>query len=175
MPSRKAKRPVYSTALLFGEGEHDTIFLRHLVASYCRRGQSAKITVRKGRGSAADSVVDDARRVPGDYNRRLVKLDNDKPKKEIAAAFRLAKEHNISLAFSTPCLEGLLLSILDSAGDYRNRESEWCKRKLERENIVASKRGSRAHLQKIFTKRKMNAARKRIPELDKLIKFIEKS
>ena len=65
---------------MFGEGFNDGIFLKHLKKLYSFNAGVA-ITVKKGKGGDAKNIVIDAIKIPGAFDRKVVVLDNDKPKK----------------------------------------------------------------------------------------------
>jgi hypothetical protein len=72
------------------------------------------VKVRRGKGGDAVSVVVDAINTPGSFDRRIVVLDNDKPKSEMEKARREARIKNVELIENNPCLEAFLLSILNN-------------------------------------------------------------
>lgn len=169
------RRVVRSTALLFGEGRDDRIFLAHLVSVYAA-GQDPlrpKITTKKGRGGSADGVVEDAHKVPGSYTRKLVKLDKDRPQGEIDEAIRIAGRRHIQLVFSVPCLEGTLLHILEPRSNYSGRSSQDCKQIFEATYISTANRGKLSEYVRQFPKEVLDEARRRVSELDELICYIE--
>lgn len=170
-----AHRIVRDTALIFGEGRDDRIFLAYLVHIYASGHNSTrpKITVRKGRGGSADGVIEDARKVPGSFSRKLVKLDQDRPQDEIDEAVRIARRHKIQIAFSVPCLEGTFLNILEPNDDHSGESSETCKRSFESRYISHSNRGKMAEYTRVFPKAILDEARRRIPVLDEIITYIE--
>ncbi|MCD4694225.1 hypothetical protein K8R62_02600, partial [bacterium] len=131
-PYKIKRRHANKTLLIFGEGMNEQMFLKHLKKLYCCDTNVA-ITVKKGRGGNSANIVIDASRVPGGFDRRVVVLDNDKPKGEIEKARSIAKSKGIELIENTPCLEHLLLSILDSSKASDN--SSKCKKIFESEYI----------------------------------------
>jgi len=175
MPNRKTNRVVRATALLFGEGRDDRMFLAYLVSIYAA-GQDLrrpKISTKKGRGGSADGVVQDAHKLPGSYSRKLVKLDKDRPQEEIDEATRIAQRHKIQIVFSMPCIEGTLLNILEPGTNYANKSSQTCKRTFESRYISTANRGKMSEYVRWFTKDLLDEARQRVPELNELITYIE--
>jgi hypothetical protein len=132
----------------------DRIFLAYLVYVYASGHDSTrpKITVRKGRGGSANGVVGDAHRVPGSFNRKLIKLDRDRPQAEIDEAVRITQRHRMQIVFSVPCLEGMLLSILEPNNDYSRESSDTCKRSFESRYISHANRGKMAEYSRTFPK-----------------------
>jgi len=140
-PYKKKKRQANRTLLVFGEGLGEKMFLRHLKKLY-----------------NFNSGV------------RIVVLDNDKPK-EMIKARQEAKKRKIKLIENTPCLESLLLSIVDKKPI--EKESSWCKKRFELKYIEKKKRGESDEYDKLFSKKLLNARRLKIIELNKLILIME--
>jgi hypothetical protein len=173
---RTNTRKVRATALVYTEGEHELVFTRHLVSLYGSGKQyGTKFTVKKGRGGDAVSIVEDALKVPGSFKRILVKLDNDRSQDELRQAIELDSKHKkVQIIFSTPCLEGMLLSILEPTKNFSKKKSPHCKRYFEANYISSDKRTSSQPYKKLFTHKLLQDARKRVPELDDIIKFVER-
>lgn len=174
MDSGRAKRirTVSSTALVYCEGVHDLTFLRHLIKLYTReRTVTTKFRTKQGKGGSPDTLVIEALNTPGDFDRRLVKADRDRDPAEIERAESLAAEHSAVVVWSIPCLEALLLSVIDG-GDYSGRQSKDCKDMFESTHIKAEKRTDGQAYTRIYTLEVLEAARQRLPELDQLVGFI---
>jgi hypothetical protein len=170
------QRAIRPTALLFCEGAHDLAFVRHMVSLYQPRGSgTTNIRTKQGHGGAVHKLVENALAVPGDYDRILVKLDSDRGEgnpAELQKAELLAARNAIILNFSYPCLDALLLAILDPNRDYTNWRSATCKKKFEKEYIAPERRTSSLSYGGHFTREVLEEARTRIAELDTLIRFI---
>ncbi|MEK7118197.1 MAG: hypothetical protein AAB869_01160, partial [Patescibacteria group bacterium] len=87
---------------MYGEGFGEEVFLKHLRALYSRDSGVA-VTVRYGRGGTAVDVILNAVREPGDFDRKIVVLDNDKGSEEMNTARAEAKQRGIELIENTPC------------------------------------------------------------------------
>jgi hypothetical protein len=61
---------------VFGEGLCEEVFLKHLKKLYSYNSNVA-ITVRRGKGGTPADVVIDSDKIPGDYETRVVVVDND--------------------------------------------------------------------------------------------------
>ena len=85
-PPRKAKK----TILFYGEGSAEEVFLKHLRKVYARNSGVA-VTIRNGQGGTADGIVEKASCYFGAFGKRIVLLDNDKPKAEMERARRIGK------------------------------------------------------------------------------------
>ena len=146
------------------------MFLKHLKNLYSYKSNVA-ITVKKGKGGDARSIVVDADRTPGAFDRKIVILDNDKTKTEMAKAMQEAKSRNIELVENTPCLEFLLLSIIDKKPSEEN--SNWHKGEFESKYLDKKKRGEPSEYIKLFPKKLLDAKRLKISELNKLVLIME--
>jgi hypothetical protein len=165
-------RNVSSTALIYCEGAHDLAFLRYLILTYtAARVTKTKFRTKQGKGGSPDTLMVEAIHTPGAFDRKLVKVDKDRTSEEIERAETLAVQYSIVIVWSMPCLEALLLSVIDGK-DYSDKKSKSCKQIFEAKHIRASRRTDRREYAKIYTFEVLEDARKRLPELDALIKFI---
>ena len=101
------------TVLLVCEGKTEKAFLQHLKSLYITRGSGVAVKIISAGGKGPEYIVDYAikrsHRIASDRIRVL--MDTDIP---ITAAVRSkAAQHNVQLVESSPCLEGLLLKILN--------------------------------------------------------------
>jgi hypothetical protein len=157
--------------LFYGEGQAEEIFLKHIRKLY-GYGTGIVITVRRGKGGAPSEVVRNILRCPGDYDKKIVMVDNDKSVGEMEEAREIAKERGVHLIENTPCLEAFLLNILEG-GNLKNRLSSDCKRKFESKYINKEQRMESRRYEKIFTKRLLDIKRKKVENLDRLISLME--
>ncbi len=169
-PYKKKRRQANKTLLVFGEGLGEEIFLKYLKSLYSYKSNVA-ITIRKGRGGNAQGIIIDADRTPGAFDKKIVVLDNDKAKIEMIKARQEAKNRNIEIIENTPCLEFLLIMILNKKPVGKN--SCWCKEEFESKHLDRKKRGELSEYVKLFPKKLLDAKRLRILELDKLILIME--
>ena len=150
IPIKKKKRQASKTLLVFGEGFNEEMFLKHLRALYSYESNVA-ITVKKGKGGDAQNIIIDADKILGSYDRKIVVLDNDKSKVEMLKARKEAQDRNIELIENTPCLESLLLSILEKKPS--GKTSAWCKSEFEEKYLDQKKRGEPNEYIKLFPKK----------------------
>lgn len=169
-PYKKKKRQASKTLLVFGEGFNEEMFLKHLRSLYSYKSNVA-ITVKKGKGGDAQNIVIDADKTLGSYDRKIVILDNDKSKPEMLKARQEAKNRNIELIENTPCLEYLLVSILDKKPS--GKASAWCKGEFEGKYLDKKKRGEPSEYAKLFPKKLLDIKRSKILELNKLVSIME--
>ena len=107
------KRTVQTTVLVVGEGDTEKAFLDYLKSLYITRGCGISVTVRNAHGKGPMNVVDTAIRQSktGDYRIIAVLMDTDLPWTE--DVLKQARKHKVYLVGATPCIDGLLLQILD--------------------------------------------------------------
>ncbi|HEY4503743.1 MAG TPA: RloB domain-containing protein [Candidatus Paceibacterota bacterium] len=129
-PFKKKRRAASRTLLVFGEGMCEEMFLKHIKSLYSYIANIA-VTVRKGKGGTAFDVVIDSDKIPGDFDKKVVVLDNDKSTEEMQQARKEANNRGIILIENTPCIEALLLSILESGTEFSSKTSAWCKKEFE--------------------------------------------
>lgn len=171
-PYKQKRRHASKTLLLFGEGFNEEMFLKYLRSQYTR-DRGIAVTIKKGKGGTADGIVIEAAKMPGAFDRKIVILDNDKPKTEMEKARREAKNRNIELIENTPCLEFLLLSIMNSEKKPTGKNSVWCKNEFESKYLKKQKRGEPDEYAKLFPKDLLDKQRSKIEELNKLIAILE--
>lgn len=100
------------TLLLFGEGTDEAHFLKFLRRSYSRQdGYTVKIAT--GQGKVPVNIVKSCIREEGDFSKRVVFMDKDKPENEIQDALRMAAKHDVEIIFNEPCLESTFLKALN--------------------------------------------------------------
>ncbi len=167
-PPRKAKK----TILFYGEGSAEEVFLKHLRKVYARNSGVA-VTIRNGQGGTADGIVEKASCYFGAFGKRIVLLDNDKPKAEMERARKIGKDYGVLLIENNPCLERLLLEILSYGKKLGNKKSQDLKKEFERKHICKKKRCDIEEYEKIFPKKVLDAKRKNVAELDRIIKIME--
>ncbi len=169
-PYKKKRRQASKALLVFGEGYGEEIFLKHLKSLYSYNSNVA-ITIKKGKGGDARSIIIDADRVPGAFDRKIVILDNDKTKTEMIEARQEAKKRGIELIESTPCLESLFISIIDKKPNGKN--SNWCKNEFESKYLGKKKRIEPNEYIKLFPKKLLDSKRSAVSDLNKLISIME--
>ena len=169
-PYKKKRRSASKTLLIFGEGLGEEMFLKHLRKLYAFNNDIA-ITIKKGKGGDARNIIIDASKIIGAYDRKIVVLDNDKSAEEMKIARQEAKKKKIELIENTPCLEYLLLLILEEQTDKTN--SKLCKQIFESKYIDRKKRNEPDEYNKLFTKKLLDKKRLKINELDNLLLIME--
>lgn len=165
-------RSVRKTALIYCEGAHDLAFVRHLINTYTNAGKtSIRIRAKQGKGGAPDTLVMEANNVLGGFDRRAVKLDRDRADSENKKAEDASEKLGIVLIWSKPCIEALLLEILENK-DFSAYKSKTCKQRFEKHYIPSGKRTDSRAYESLFPLSIIEAARKKLPELEALVQFI---
>lgn len=161
------------TVLAYGEGEDEKIFLRQLVASYCRKNL-VSVQTGSGGGGSPESVFAKAVQARRGEKRDIeyILLDTDKPWSP--EMVKRAEEESIELIGNSPCLEVLFLEILDPDFDVTGLRSGACKTEFER-RYCNGNNFSEDICPEIFTKAILNEARARIPRLNRIISSMEGS
>lgn len=171
-PYKLKRRVASKTLLVYGEGLSEEVFIKHLRGVYAY-GNNVAVTVRKGQGGTADKVVIEADNTPGAFDRKVVIVDNDKPASEMEQARKEAKNRHIELLENAPCLEAVLLSILNNGTSFANKNSDWCKSEFESKFISKKKRSEINEYKSLFTKAVLDEQRSKIIELNRLIELME--
>lgn len=166
-PRRRARLPV----LVYCEGVHDAVFMRHLAELYGGDNTRNSFDIKIGSGGSPRSLVERAARVVGAYETRVVQFDNDRGDAELEAA-RQATDR-ILVCFCTPCIEATLLEILEPGKSYMVATTQQCKDRLHREYIPESDRARLYKYQQLYTKAVLDEARTRVPQLDAMIRIFE--
>lgn len=166
MTSRKNQRTVRKTLLIVGEGSDEKAFLGHLKILYSTAA-GPRVRVISADGRAPDGPVNEAisLKEKHEYDKVVVLLDTDIAWTE--EKIKEAKEKNIELVGSEPCLEGLLLKILNKSVPEKSKK---CKTKLQ--NILRGKPTETRSYVPLFKKELLDKARKKVKPLDTLISYI---
>jgi len=170
-PYKQKRRQAKQSFLVYVEGLHEENFLKHLRALYTREsGKNIKIV--RGSGGSTDTLITRAIREIGDYDKRVIIFDNDKPRVEMDLARKNAKSKNITVIENTPCLEALLLTILNPGTEYSRKSSSWCKKTFQQDYIDYRSRLNNQTYLEIFPKKLLDFRRVTVPVLDKILSLI---
>ncbi len=145
----------------------EVAFVGYLKSVYVTRGCGLAVTVRNAHGKGPEQVVDFAIRQCGPvaYDRVVVLMDRDLPWDR---ARKMARRKKIELIGSAPCIEGLLLSILEQPVP---TDSKVCKRKLQA--IIGNKGTDKSHYSQRFSKERLEAHRHRSADLHALLTCLQ--
>jgi hypothetical protein len=159
---------IRKTLLIVGEGDSEVAFLKHLRDLYCARGAGVTTTVKNAHGKGPDHVIDHTVRQAKIYNYdvQVALLDTDIPWTDKLK--KVARKAKIEMIGSTPCFEGLLLSIL---GKRPAMQSATCKKTIQQ--LLDIDLTERHGYGKYFAREVLDSARASLTELDRLLKFFE--
>jgi len=115
---------------MYGEGLGEEIFLKYLRSLYAYNS-GVSVTIRNGKGGNSKNIVINAINEPGDFERRIVILDNDKSQMEMTDALEEAKKRGVEILENSPCLEATLLLIFRPGKNFSTKKSSWCKSEFE--------------------------------------------
>lgn len=172
-PKKRKQREPKHTILLYGEGYSEKMFLEYIRGIYAR-GNDVKVTIKSGSGGSPEAIVSEALKEVGSFDQRIVIMDNDGKIKEMERAREKAKKGSIKIIENTPCLEGVLLSILKGKS-YSDKSSSECKKEFESRYVSKQRRKDKEEYKKHFPKKNLDERRKHVKELDTLISLFEKS
>jgi len=171
-PDKKKRRAASQTLLMYGEGLGEEVFLKYLRGLYARDSGVA-VTIRNGKGGNAANIIIDASNTPGEFDKRIVVLDNDKGKAEMEQARQEAAKRGVCLIENSPCLEATLLAVLNGGKNYSGKQSGWCKEQFQEKYLDKKKRTELCEYGKIFPKILLDKQRSKVPELEKIISAME--
>jgi len=125
------------------------------------------------RGGNAANIIIDASNTPGEFDKRIVVLDNDKGKAEMVQARQEAARRDVCLIENSPCLEATLLAVLNDGKNYSDKQSGWCKEQFQEKYLDKKKRTELCEYEKIFPKILLDKQRSKVSELGKIISIME--
>jgi len=170
---KKTYRKTKKTILIVGEGATEKAFLRYLKELYITRDMDIAVNVECGFGGSPRNVVEKAIRLCGsrDYDKCFVLIDADIPlnaNKKLLA--HMKKRPETEVLKSTPCIEGLFLTILDHDG---NISSDKCKSFFESTYLTSDRKTDKRAYKRLFPKKMLNKKRYFITELDNILNAME--
>lgn len=169
-------RNTKTTVLIVGEGATDKAFLRHLKNIYVFREDDIVVKVEKGSGGSPACVIKKTIDLSNNkaYDRRLVIVDGDlKLILDSDLRRRIRENPQIKIIQIYPCIEGLFLEILEHPNFSRHRVlSSFCKSEFEK-YIPADKQTEELAYSSLFPKEKLEFRRKRIKELDIILRTMQ--
>lgn len=170
-PYKKKRRSAKRTLLMYGEGLCEEMFLKYLRSLYAYNS-GISITIRNGKGGNPKSIIVNAVNEPGDFERRIVILDNDKNEKEMNQARNEAKNRGLKILENSPCLEATLLSILRPNQSFSAKKSVWCKSEFESNYMNKKKRMELKEYKRIFSKQILDNQKDNVSELKVIINLM---
>jgi len=173
-PNKRKPCSAKRTALLVGEGETEYAFLCHLKRCFVERESGIFVKVEPAHGGSPETVIRTARKLLDQraYDRCLILMDTDLP-------WPKARPHKvdrtrITYVAAKPCVEGLLLAILQHKGIVpASSMAAQCKKVFYDNYIAEKKRTDPKAYEKHFTRDVLNARRKMCVELDVILGHME--
>lgn len=166
----RAKR----TVLLVGEGAQECAFLRHVKNCFVGRESGLAVKVEDAHGGSPSTVLRQTWKLLSlrSFNRCLVLMDTDRPWPGKPPA-RVKSTHMTYVA-ARPCIEGLLLSIVQHSGIVpTSASSEQCKKALYDNYVQEDKRTDSRAYEKHFSRDALIRARKHCRELHTILEHLE--
>ncbi|HCG6969613.1 hypothetical protein P3635_01680 [Vibrio parahaemolyticus] len=152
-----------------GEGQTERAFLRHIRSIYGSASPDVKASTANGKGPSNVLGV-----AIGKYRNSAANVEVaallDKDLKWPATKVREAKQLGIKLIGVDPCVEGMMLDILDLKRP-NPCTNDSCKKKMH--PLINNAPTVKESYQERFTKAVLDAARDKVDELDEIIKIYE--
>lgn len=159
---RKANR----TLLVVGEGPTEEVFLKYLKSLFVERGSGLSVTIRSATGGSPADIVRHTEKISKNkaYDNITILLDADITL--LAETEQRIKKLKFILLKSEPCIEGLLLKILDKPVP---TQSEDCKKMCTR-HFTGSLLNETTYAS-LIRKELLETKRNHLPVLDQLLKL----
>jgi len=157
---RRAKQ----TILIVGEGDTDVAFINHIKTFYVTRYCGIALTTNNAHGKGPAHIIDHTVRQAklGDYDLVVSFLDTDVEWTE--EHIKTARDNNVHLIGSDPCIDCMLLKILGRRPPHCCKDCKKVLLPLLR-NKPCDKRSHAA----VFTKEMIEETKDEIPELKQLL------
>lgn len=173
---RQKFRHTKKTVLIVGEGPTEKAFLQYLKDQYITREMDIAVQVECGSGGSPKSVVEKAVRLKGSraYDKCFVLVDADLPfEPDGELEKRMRRKPRIEMLNATPCIEGLLLAILDTGFSKQTTTSVESKRMFETKHLPEDKKTDKRSYERIFSRQVIEERRSEVLELDAILKAME--
>jgi hypothetical protein len=170
----KPKRQIRKSHLLFGEGSEDKAVFKHLLRTL-KVNDSLDFYAYAGGGTGGSprDIINAAAREIGNFDCRLVVIDRDnKTEKELAEIVKYASKKNVECHILTPCLESIILHIINPMENWKKRSTKDCKHEVESKHVSSKKRTDEYAYKKLSRKKIIEAA-KSDPELKFLLDYLK--
>jgi hypothetical protein len=169
-PRRHAKRAV----LLFAEGATEEAFLRFLGGLIYERGCGHSLKIASANGGSPEDIIEAclSRLELAAYDTCLVLMDTDVPWSE--NVFQAARDRGLILVGAEPCIEGLLLRLLDDPYYPKVKaDSKKCKVRFEEAYLDERQKLNPNAYARIITKEALISKRRQCTALYAILRFIE--
>lgn len=160
----RCKRQTRKTVLFYCEGADDKAFLDFLKATFADN-PAVRVTVKENHGKGADGVLRGALRQPSS-DRTVCMYDTDTGVN--SEMKRIAERQGMIIVENDPCLEALLLLILEKK-EYPGKTTSFFKRRFESEYLDEKQRKDKHRYESIFPKKLLLREMERCRNLQILI------
>lgn len=172
---RKVRTKLKSSLLMVGEGATERTFLHYLKSLFWCQNCAHNVKVDNANGGSPKDIVHRADLLLSQrsYSKCMIVLDTDIPWTEITLLKGIQKNNStvkMSVVGSLPCLEGLMLEILEET---HPRNSEECKRQFRKKYIHERRLRDQRKYAEVFPKEVIEDASTRIEGLDRIIRFLK--
>lgn len=161
------RRRTKKTRLVYCEGAHDKAFLDCLKSVYAT--DAYNVDIKRGTGGDQVHLAEEAIKKGRAYDEQCLKIDGDRPEDEMEQADSVAADGNVVVMRTIPCVERLLINILEPSKRIASWSSTRLKNYFEANYIPENKRTDVRAYKAIFTKAALDNAKVRLPELQALI------
>lgn len=167
-------KSIRQARLVQTEGREDKAWC-HLLKMLYSDSSLYSITIESAHGGSPAQVVIAAhkkqRLVSGAYHQVVAIVDGDKTEAEIQEAQQLADKFGIELIIINPCMEALLLNILEPDKNWYSI-SKGHKSYFEKKYIKPDRRTQYIHYEKVFETNAIRRASDTDPSLARIIEII---
>lgn len=163
-------RKTKQTRLIYCEGAADKAFLDCLRSKYSSNEYS--VDIKRGAGGDQVHLVEEAYRKGQPYDEVYLKIDGDRSAEEMENAEQTARGYSIAILKTTPCVERLLINVLEPTKNVNSWNTDKCKRYFESKYIPRNKRTNTRAYSLIFSKSAIDEARTRLPELNAIVELL---
>lgn len=160
-------RRTRKTRLIYCEGAHDKAFLDCVKSVYKR--DVCNVDIRRGTGGNQVHLAEEAVKRGRSYDAQYLKIDGDRDSGEMADTEEFASKNHLVILKTTPCTERLLINIVEPNKRIASWGSARLKNYFEANYIPRNKRADSRAYKAVLTKKLLDEARERLPELKELI------
>lgn len=163
----RIRRRTKKTRLVYCEGAHDKTFLDCL--KYVYATDAYNVDIKRGTGGGQVHLAEEAIKRGRAYDEQYLKIDGDRPEDEMEQADGVAADGSVVVIRTIPCIERLLINILEPSKRISSWGSPRLKNYFEANHIPEDKRTDVRVYKAIFTKTVLDNAKPQLPELQALI------
>lgn len=170
--SKKLSRFVKHTVLLYGEGQTERAFLKHSKVLYASGNPKLSVKIDAYHGGNPEIIINEAIKVMNiGFDEAAVLLDTDKIWKK--STCKLAQAKHLKMVGSEPCIEGLLLSVLEGK-NYSTRTTKFCKDRFHKLYLNERDATDYRKYSRLFTKKILDKSKAKLKQIEILIDLLTK-